>query len=64
VTELLDAILIHGPNSCFQSHDYTLILNLRVIISVEAVAAAVCCDINKDSNHILSEEQVFMLVHL
>jgi hypothetical protein len=60
----LDAILIHVPNSCFKSHDYTLILNWKVIISVEVVTAAVCCDINKDSNHIVGEEQVLTLVDL
>jgi len=63
VTELLDAILIHAPNSCFKSRDSTLILNLRVIISVEIVAAALYFDIN-NSSIILGEEQVFMLVHL
>lgn len=64
MTEFLDVILIHVPNSCFRSHDYTLILNLRVIISVETVAVAVCCDINKDSNRIRGEGHVLMLVHL
>jgi len=64
VTELLDAILIHAPNNCFKSHDYTLILNLRVIISVEIVAAAVCFDMNNDSSIIWGEEQVLTLVHL
>ena len=37
---------------------------MRVIISVEVVAAAECCDINKDSNHIRGEEKILMLVHL
>ena len=64
MTALLDAILIHAPNSCFKSNDCTFILNLRVIISIEIVAAAVCCDINKDRNHIWGEEQVLTLVHL
>lgn len=64
VTALLDAILIRAPNSCFISHDCTLILNLRVIISVEIVAAAVCFDINKDSEYVWDEEQVLTLVHL
>ena len=64
MTEFLDAVLIYVPNSCFKSHHLTLILNLRVIISVEVVAAAVCCDINKDGILLRGEERVLMLVHL
>jgi hypothetical protein len=64
VIEFLDVILIPVPNSSFQSHDSTLNLNLRVLISLKVSAAAVCCDINNESNHILGEEQVLMLVYL
>jgi hypothetical protein len=37
---------------------------LKVIISLKVSVAAVCCDICKESNHILREEQVLMLVYL